>query len=98
MIRSITVAGFVLVGLAGYAVGQQTRVPEIVLAQNKVKNFMDETERVLDPILRKKGNDASEDSAKQQGLKALAILKTAIGELRDTTDKQVDRIVAAAKK
>jgi hypothetical protein len=98
MIRSLTLAAFILVGLAAYAVGQQTRIPEIILAQNKVKGLMDETQHALDPILKKKGGDASENDAKQQALKALAILKTAIGELKETTDKQVDRIVAAAKK
>ena len=98
MIRSLTLAGFILVGLGAYALGQQTRIPEIVLAQNKVKGLMDETEKVLDPILRKKGGDSSDETAKQQGLKALGILKTAIAELKETTDKQVDRIVATAKK
>ena len=98
MFRSMTVAGFIVVGLGAYAAGQQTRVPEIILAQSKAAHLMTETEHVLDPILRKKSTDSSENEAKQQALRALGYLKDAIRELTETTDKQVDRIVAEAKK
>lgn len=98
MFRSMTIAGFILVGLAGYAAGQQTRIPQIVLAQDKAAHLMTETEHVLEPILKKKSSDSSENEAKQQALRALGYLKDAIRELKETTDKQVDRIVAEAKK
>ena len=59
---------------------------------------MTETEHLLKPILKKTSSDSSENEAKQQALRALGHLKDAIRELEKTTDKQVDRIVALAKK
>ena len=50
MIRSMTLAGFVLVGLTAYAAGEQhTPVPAIVLSQNKVAGLMREAESALRP-------------------------------------------------
>ncbi len=98
MVRSTTAAGFFLVGLGAFAAGQQIRIPEIVLAQNNVAHLMTETENILGPILKKKGGDSADENARQQGPRALATLKDAIRQLKETTDKQVDRIVAAAKR
>jgi hypothetical protein len=94
----MALAGVAVVGLTAYALGQHTSIPEIVLMQNKVAHLMNETERALDPILKKKGNDPSDEIAKRQALTALGYLKDAIRELKDTTDAKVDAIVAAARK
>jgi hypothetical protein len=99
MIRPTTLAACVLVGLTTYAAGEQhTPIPAIVISQNKVADFMRETERALGPILQKKSSDRAEEDAKQQARAALGHLSKAISELKATTDAQVDKIVNAAKK
>jgi hypothetical protein len=98
MVKSMTSAGFVLVGLTAYALGQHTRIPELVLAQGKVAHLVTEAERTLDPILKKLSNDKSEQEARHNALPALPTLRDGIRELRETTDRQVDKIVATAKK
>jgi hypothetical protein len=91
-------SGVVLVGLSAYAAGQQhTRIPEVVLAQDRVAHLMSEAERALDPIV-KDGNDKPSPQAKHNAVAALASLRDAIRDIRETTDRQVDRIVDAAKK
>ncbi len=99
MIRSMTLAGLVLVGLTAYAAGDQhTPIPAIVLSQNKVASLMREAEHALHPILHKKGGDASEEDAKHRARAALEQLAKAIAELKETTDSQVDKIINASKK
>lgn len=99
MIRSMTLAGLVLVGLTAYAAGDQhTPVPAIVLSQNKVALLMREAEQALHPILHRKSGDSSEEDAKRQARAALEHLAKSIVELKETTDSQVDKIINAAKK
>lgn len=98
MIRSMTLAALVLVGLTAHAVGDHTPVPAIVLSQNKVANLMREAERALHPILHKKDNDRSDEEARHQARAILEHLDKAIAELKQTTDSEVDKIINAAKK
>ncbi len=97
MIRSMTIAGFVLVGLTAYAVGQHTQISSIVQAQTNVRNVYTELDKKLAPILKKHSGDKAEDEARATALEWMGHLRQVLVALNETTDREIDKLAAGKK-